>query len=345
MLKLLSIVFKVAVALIVMAAVILYVAAHTDIPQGVKNEGIKGIEEPSFVSLLLSMNDFKRIKDIGFNTLVVIPPHPVIFGKPRTLPFLSSATALVVKKAHLQGLSVMIVPEIILSDKEKKLTNDRLFRDDVIEISRNWAEFSEKYKVEYLSPLKDPEKIFGEANAITWSLEVLPEIRERFKGKIAAYLGSGIRLKQGKNTVAMFSASMSEAEKPVNIFVFTPEIRGYDFMILSAVPPKEVRNINLYTIDLRRAMVLIKTNSLRSGSGSVIMSGLNTPISPTVYFGEEYGPVVTEKQQAELVSTTLKMVGSSSAGFILTGWSSDGFGIKDREAEKQAREALKSAKE
>ncbi len=339
--KLVWLLVKISVLLLLFAFMYIYFDTNFDIPQGVSYETIKAIEEPSFLSLLLSSQDFSRIREDGFNTIVITVKHPVIGGRPRQLPFLYTATAFLIKKAHVNGLSVFLVPEITFKERNEKLFNDKIFKDDAILISRNWADFAKRYHVEYLSPLKTPEKIFGIEKGAIWALEVLPDIRERYDGKVAAYFGSALQLKKSKENVPIFSSCMSQNNNPQNLYLFVPEIRGYDFIVLSAVPLKEIRNFDLFAVDMKRYVPKLKLSALRNGSGTVVFSGLNAPVSPTDYFGREFGPVVTEKEQAELIKSLLELMSQTGTGFIVTGWSNSSFGIRGRLAEEAAKSVIK----
>lgn len=332
--KFIFVALKILFLIFLLSFAYVYIDSNFDIPQGVSHNDIKAIEEPSFLSLLLSSQDFSKIRENGFNTLVITIPHPVIGGRPRILPFTYTAVAFLTKRAHVNGLSVFLVPEITYKERDEKLFNDRLFKDDAILIARNWADFAKRYHVEYLSPLKNPDEVFGIDKGTIWSLEVLPDIRERYKGKVAAYFGSAIRLKNSQGSIPVYSASMSQTGKPQNLFLFTPEVRGYDFIVLSAVPPKEIRNFSLFAVDIRRYIPKLKLSALRNGSGTVVFSGLNSPVVPTEYFGKDFGPVITEKEQAELLKSLLEIMKTTNSGFIVTGWSNSSFGIKRKPAEK-----------
>lgn len=339
--KLIWLIVKILILLFLLAFIFIYFDSNFDIPQGVAHEDIRAIEEPSFYSLLFSSQDFSRIKENGFNTIVITVQHPVIGGRPRHLPLLYTATAYLVKKAHVNGLSVFLVPEITFKERDKKLFNDIIFKDDAILIARNWADFAKRYHVEYLSPLKTPEEIFGAEKGIVWALEVLPDIRKRYDGKVAAYFGKALQLKKNQDNIPIFSSCMSQSNQPQNLFLFVPEVRGYDFIVLSAVPPKEIRNFNLFAVDMKRYVPKLKLSALRNGSGTVVFSGLNAPLSPTNYFGKDYGPVITEKEQAELIKSLLELMEQTGTGFIVTGWSNSSFGIKGRPAEKTANSVIK----
>jgi hypothetical protein len=327
----------------VLVGSLLYLNAQFDIPEAVKNEGIRAIEEPNFLRQFVATRDFPRMKETGFNTVVVTVPNPLVSGKPRVIPLAQSAAAFIVKKAHLNGLSVMLVPEVTYEKAEPSLFSSDVFKDELVDVARVWAEFAERYNVEYFVPLKNPPTMLGQKKAAVFAAEVLPEVRERYKGKVIADCGNGLLLESTEGVTPLFSACMSTNDRPANVYVAVPDIRAYDYVMFTFVPPAEVRNFDLYATDARRAISALKKAALRRGSGSVLVRGLTAPVSPTTFFGETYGPVVTEGQQAELVSRMLEAVSDLNVGFVLCGWGDASFGLKGRPAEAAARKVLSPA--
>lgn len=340
MFKILKIVFKIAAGLLILLLAYLMLVSHFDIPQSVEHQEIKALEEPSYIGQIYSIRDYGKIKKDGFNTLVITPPHPIIRNKPREIPFIFSITAYLVKKAHLSGLSVCLAPKITFKEEDRKLFSDRVFQDDLIEISRKWAEFSEKYNVEYYIPVKNPDDMFSRQQTENWYMQVIPDVRERYKGKVGAYFKNNISLEPTRSSISFFSASMSDMQEKNNIFVKIPDIRGYDFIVITVIPPKEVRNIKLFSSDLSRIISGLKRASIRNGLGKVVISGLNVPVFPTKWFGVDYGPVVTRKQQSELVRSNLETVLSNSCDFILIGWRTPAIGIKGTQTEQAVKKVL-----
>lgn len=342
----LSLVRKLVLAiagLVALAGLLLYVNSKVDIPEGVRVAEVRAIEEPAFAAQLLDIADFARMRAAGFNTVVVSVPNPVISGKPRLVPLASSAVALIVKKAHLAGLAVMLVPEVTYERPDAALFASAPFRDDLVNVSRGWAEFAESYHVEYFVPLRDPAGLLGVEKGHLFLAEVLPEVRERYRGKVVADLGQALLLESTAGATPMFSASMSTNDRPSNLYLAEPDARAYDYALVTFVPPVEVRNFELYAVDARRALATLKRVALRKGAGRVIARGLNAPVAPTGLFGDDYGPVVVEKQQAELVGALLETAKDANVGIVLTGWRDPAVGVRGRPAEDAARAALGGA--
>lgn len=345
MLKIFKLVFKIILAVTLIGFIYLYGLSNFDIPASVKHDSVEAVEINSIVQMLVYTSDLKKIKEDGFNTVLITVPYFVYGEKPRTLPLMFSAAGLLVKRAHLNELSVMLVPEINMTGVSDELKRDPVFKDEVILVSRRWAEFSEKYHVEYYSPLKNPDEIFSKEGTELFLREVFPDIKERYSGSTVLFVSSSLSTEAtGSLTLPVYSLSLSGPEGKKNMFIWIPNVKGYDYFVYTFIPFAESRDLGLFTQDIREAVAGLKRSSMRSGFGKPIVRGLNSPVQKIPLLNLGFGPVITEEQQAEFVANNISLMRSMNTGFIITDWSSPGLGIKNRPVEKTIQEKLAGEK-
>lgn len=345
MLKLTKLAFKILLAVIIILFVYLYGLSNFDIPTSVEHDSIKAVELNSLTQMLTYTSDLKRIRDDGFNTVLITIPYFVYGEKPRTLPLMFSAAGLLVKRSHLNELSVILVPEINMAGVSDGLKQNPVFKDEVILVSRRWAEFSEKYNVEYYSPLKNPDEIFGREGTELFLREVLPDINHRYSGSTVVFVSSSLSKEAtGSLALPVYSLSLSSPGSKKNIFIWIPDVKGYDYVVYKFIPFADSRDLSLFTQDTREAIYGLKRASLRNGLGKPIIYGLNSPVQKIPLLKLGFGPVITEEQQAEFVAGNISLMHSTDTGFIIIDWSSPGMGIKNRPVEESIRQTLAGEK-
>lgn len=171
---------------------------------------IAGNWEPSTEHMLKIIAEEKgNIKSLGVNTISVVPNYIFENGK----PVLSAGKVGPVKvigdpkqyhidqiiKAKEVGFAVLLVPDVVGGDNIKvEGLNLEQFLEEAKKISLEWAQIAEKYQVEYFAPQNEFDYVldfnFSHPNENNrqkyvdinnqWHKDVLPQIRERFKGKI-----------------------------------------------------------------------------------------------------------------------------------------------------------------
>lgn len=138
MLKIVKLALKILTGVLLVAFVYLYGLSNFDIPASVEHDSLHAVELDSLSRMLIYTGDLKKIKEDGFNTVVITVPYFVYGEKPRTLPLMFSATGLLVKRAHLNELSVLLVPHINMTGVPDELRSDPVFKDEVVLVARRW---------------------------------------------------------------------------------------------------------------------------------------------------------------------------------------------------------------
>lgn len=173
-------------------------------------EVIKGNWEPSpnYMDKLMK-NEIEDLKNLGVNTVSVVAEYKLKADGSYKLdvgPFGSEKTIKNnLELAKENGFAVLLSPNFVggtLPDYIKKETDVDLEKYKQIsrEIALYWAEIAEAYQVEYFAPQNEFDLIM-EMNftdnkqekvqlASDWHKEILPEIKEKFKGKTMAKMAN-----------------------------------------------------------------------------------------------------------------------------------------------------------
>lgn len=177
---------------------------------------VKGVWEPATAAgHHLIKNSLPELRDLGVNTIHVIPMNDYINGEHMLrsvrlgAPGLGSLGFLMgekaerdfidrVVKAKKAGFAVSIMPGYSRQNIET-ITDLDAFDEYALQQARKWAQIAEEYQVEYFSPLNEYDNLMfnmGLSGAAlvervnSWNRKVLDEIRPIFKGKIILKVSS-----------------------------------------------------------------------------------------------------------------------------------------------------------
>lgn len=323
---------------IILALVVFYIYGNFDFPESSSKKPVNGIKIDSFYGFVFKTSDLNTIKNTGFNTIVVSPPILVIQGRVITPPFSYTNLGFIARKAHLAGLNVMVMPEVIRLDNEKQYLKNRLFKDYLLAYHQSLAKFCEKANIRFFCISPSSYKLF-EGEEIKWLEDTASECKLYYKGAIGYLVDDIIRRKDPDGyKMEMLCLKGSLTGRTVSLKVLSA--KGFDFIVYSSFPPPEARNLELYTVDFLNLQQKLKNISQRNGLGEVFYFGLN--VSKGAVPNERLiAPVVTKSQQRLFLENILKIAVKNNINFIVYDWDSKEFGINEDNILKIVEASLK----
>ncbi|MHB9111076.1 MAG: hypothetical protein ACYC4D_00375 [Thermoleophilia bacterium] len=285
----------------------------------------KGISEPRPDAWKEMANDSERLLRDGFNIVALSPPVLVTQragGQPRVI--LEGAAGSVPGTAedlHQAGLAVFISPTTAAAGFEPQLeTSDAILRQ-LTEDTVQWAETAEQVKAELFSPLADYNLALGTGTANKWSAEVLPLVRQKYRGEIVARVVPDI------NTTVKGAGAVHDYE--------LLDFRGYDYLMLYVQPYGS-------TFDPARFDVYVD-EMIKRANAIAARDGLKGVLVEFGGWREETGvdtvdgPVLGEGGQAVLAERMIQIALPQTKGIFWRGWTLPGRGAKDHMVEASLR--------
>lgn len=146
-----------------------------------------------------SIADPAQLKEMGVN-LVAFPVMYQVdkkggevkhFGE--TADRIDKQVISTIRKYKKAGLAILLTTQIRYLPKGQRgepqgipevLQNDPKFFESFNSLVLHWADIAEKENVEFFAPTNEPEYMMGPWQGISWSKEILPEVRKRYRGKV-----------------------------------------------------------------------------------------------------------------------------------------------------------------
>lgn len=291
---------------------------------------IKGNWEPSsFHMAKMLTEDSDRIRELGVNTVSVSVEYSI--DKDAT-PLLNNESQLIsnIAKAKEKGFAVLVAPNFVgASGHNFKEEGINITRDEYLKISEEialkWAEFAEKYKVEFFAPQNEFNGMIGanftqndaEVAQITsdWHRRVLPKIKEVYSGKLLMKLSA---IQDGIDA------------------------KGYDFVGITVFHGND--NLESFRKKLSSQYQILKNTAEKSGTKWLVSEAWFAYGGPffnqtTNRTGESLDELQDDYFEASF-EEYLKLTDNPS-GYIFIAWIMPGMDIKNRPAEKVIKEYFK----
>lgn len=337
--KLIKFSFTIIFSVLILVLAVFYVYGNYDFPDSKIEKPIKGVRVGSLYSFIFKTSDLSKIKDAGFNAVLISPPVFIYGGRVFSPPFSFTATGFITRKAHLNGLNVIVMPEVIKLDKRKDYLNERLFKDYLLAYHQQLARFCEKAHVNYFVISPSAYRLPSE-NSIKWLEETCSECRVYYKGKIG-FLIDDLFVKPDAKSYTIELLCLKGSLTGLEVGLNVPVVKGFDAVFFSSFPPPETRNLELYSVDFTNLQEKLQRISLRNGLGEPFYCGLNVALE-TAKYKKALAPVVTKEQRQIFLERMLKLAVKNGLNFIIWDWDSNAFSIKDDALLEDIRKQLRN---
>ncbi len=292
---------------------------------------IKGIWEP-WPPIELAQ-DMERVKEDNINLVsfgpLVIYPAVQFFYEPLMFNLM--------KQAKKNGLAVHIAPQAFGPGGAEPGNVDEKDIEKYTEKVIGWAKISEKYGVEYFSPMTEADYVLGPDRAVEWHKEVLPEIREVYSGKVIAKWTPRCGCVTDMD-IGLLDCVAAEHEFGYNWTIATLQrvvaSKDYDGVMLDVFPPDNIEELETFHEWFEDSVK--KTSSEAKKYNIPIYIGEFATATEKPKFLEKImgGPLVSKEEQAEFTARYLDAVMPYYDGVIYCGWSLPGYGVKDKPVEQ-----------
>ncbi len=242
-------------------------------------------------------NDIEKMRTDGVNVICVSPMYIILSDgslksvgeSPEWDGHAEELYIEYIKKVHNAGFAVYLtidpVPvEPLNSWQIEPLSGERKerFIEEFTQVALYWAEIAEKEKVELFSPMNEPETFLGDRDGVKWSKDILPEVRERFKGDVI---------------VKFADIGPENLEKYSNL-------TGYDYLAIDVYDndPDELRE-RLRVEIIPRAVDLVEKYDMKG-----------------FVFGEMGGDVKDKELLAKVLDVFFEESWNYSKGYFVSGW-------------------------
>lgn len=304
--------FLTLIGLFTIALIVYIISTRMNIPtERIYPSYLKGVWEPQ--PPVGMAGDMKRIKEDNINLISLGPAIHVPLLGAKTLYFEA------IKTAKKEGLAVHIAPQAFGPNApDPDAVDDETLEEYTAKVLE-WAELSEKYGIEYFSPLNEADITLHTDRAIEWHNEVLPELRKVFSGKILAKWACNVN----EETACREKIRAS---------------KDFDGVMIDIFPPNEKEALEQFYVDLEE-IVRVTSEEAKQLGLTIVIGEFAIPVEKSK-FTEAITPgaIVSEEEQAEFTSRYLDIVMPYYDGVIYCGWFLRDYGIKDRPVEQVIRE-------
>lgn len=282
----------------------------------------RGIAEPRADAWQDMARDSGRLLEDGFNTVTLSPPVLItarLGGQPRVILEGEAASAETFTEVfHEKGLAVHLAPttQIAGLSEQQEPTASTLshLEEDVL----RWSEKAELSQAELFSPLSRYNLVLGTDAANRWSAKVLPLVKQRYHGPLAAKV----------------TPDLGDPPAPGGIHDFEKlNLRGYDFLMIDIYPRGERYDpaaFQSYVNDvLSRAAAVAQRDGLKGIM--VEFGGWRKPAGADGLTGPLLGG---EEGQAQMAELFLEAATPRTQGIFFNGWTLPGRGAKDFRVEE-----------
>lgn len=150
------------------------------------NEKIQGYWCSEGPNAYKDLNDADEMKRVGINTITFSPS--LSHDQEGNVTELRNSEIYVKKtinKAHRAGIRVMLeTTPMNMAAVNPKVKNVKLFQDQMTKYALKYADIAEKYNVEFFAPIVEPVHHMSAQEADEWLHELLPKIKEVYKGPV-----------------------------------------------------------------------------------------------------------------------------------------------------------------
>ncbi|MHB8791732.1 MAG: hypothetical protein ACYC6O_00100 [Thermoleophilia bacterium] len=285
----------------------------------------KGITEPRADAWEEMPSDSERLHRDGFNIVTLSPPVLITQragGQPRVI--LEGAAGSVpgtTGDLHQAGLAVFISPTTAAAGFEPQLETSDAILKQLTEDSVRWAETAEQTQAELFSPLADYNLALGTETANKWSAEVLPLIRQKYRGEVVARVVPDI------NTTVKDAGAVRDYE--------LLDFKGYDYLMLYIQPYGSTFDPARFDIDVDELIKRANAIAARDGLKGVLVEFGGWREEAGVDTVE--GPILGEGGQAVLAERMIQSALPRTKGIFWRGWTLPGRGAKDHMVEASLR--------
>lgn len=253
-----------------------------------------------------------RLKDDGINTIAVfinLNWSGGVLSWPRPN---REAVQKTIEEAHMLGMHVYLrMEDPVFRTPEEWPRMESQFPQFVLEA----AELAERSQVSLFAPLTEPNRWIGYKKADEWMQQMLPAVRDRYKGKLV------YQVDVGKDWDMNF--------------------KGYDYIAIDYYAPRG-RKLDLASFRLELGSHIDKALGYANRDGldgvligeTAVMS--KKPEQPTGS-GQPF-PSVTESEQAEYIHALVQEAKGKTKGVFYFGWNHPLTGIKDTPAEQALKD-------
>lgn len=290
----------------------------------------KGIYEPRAESWQDLLADAGRLRADNINSVTISPPVLISqrAGKrPRIiLEGEAAAAADATAAAHRAGFAVHLSLTTSSPDLSPRVDPIGPVLNQLSEDTLRWAESAEEEKVEIFTPLNDYNLVLGTEAAAAWSESIVPRIREKYNGLLAA--------KVVPDTDEPPPPGMPYGFEQLNY-------RGYDYLMLDILPQGTTFDqdaFNKYAGEvLKRAALVAQRDGLKG-----IMIGEFGGWREPAGAGKVEGPVLGAEGQATMAEQFLNLAKPQTAGAFYLGWTLPGRGAKGFPVEEALKKGFGS---
>jgi len=189
-----------------------------------------------------------------------------------------------IKMAHNAGLGVFLTIDFVyLQDLEVPEKIKKIAMKNCKSVALYWAEIAEREGVELFAPINEPTQIFGLKEGIEWLEDILPQLKQKFKGELV---------------VKFFGPEVGDFSK-------YGSISGYDYL-----------SLHVYAIDVSEEEFF---NYLENKVIPFANWGVKKYNLKGYLFGE-MGVPLQEKNQAQIFQKFFEQTWNSAKGYFLCGW-------------------------
>lgn len=289
--------------------------------QRIQIDFYRGINEPRPYDWNLLLSDADRLRANGFNSVTLEPPVLITEragGRPRVILEGAAVTAPgLVDKIHEQGFAVFLAPTTASPGFSEKVTADEAALERLGEKASEWALVAEEHKVELFAPLSRCNLVLGTDAARAWLKDVLPAVREVYKGPVAA------------KVVADLDQPVAGAAHDFELLDYS----GYDYLVIDIHPWGEYYSEESFMAYAAQVTERAAQVAERDGLSGVIIGDLRlgrSAGSPDLRKGE---PSLTAEQQANAVKLIAESLTPAIKGAFFFGWTLPAYGARDYPAE------------
>lgn len=276
---------------------------------------MKGVWEPDYLfSFPFMAKDMKRIKDNNINIISLGPP---IHAPAPVTKVIKLQVLRIIKAAKKEGIAICISPQAMGPfPPNPDAVDDRKLEKYTARVLK-WADFSEKYGVEYFSPLSEAGLCLHKDRAIEWQNKLLPELRKRFSGKIYTKWANY----HTPECIELLRAS-----------------KDFDGVMFDIFPPDEKELLEEFYIELEERVKATSEEAKRLNL-SIAIGEFAIPTSKGKLTEEIVpGPVVSKEEQAEFTAKYLDIVMPYYDGVLYCGWLLDNYRMKGNPVEQVIKE-------
>jgi len=312
---------------VVLLWIVLSIITPLRVPDSNSVDYVKGVWMPDPRDVFQSYFEMNRMKGDGINTLSIGPFAINHVFSIVQKPFYAAY----VKKAHRKGFVVHMAVNSWGPWTDTKMDHSEM-KDYLTKEANYWAQFSEKYNIEYFSPQNEHDVLLGTKVGAEWAQEILPQIRDLYKGEVVLKVG---QIFTDQDTDFDYDINIkSFTDEEMNMSVRFSDASGYDYLMIDIFPTDIEERNDLFLDDLGSILNIANEEVEKKDLKGVMIGEFAYPLYKPSYSEEIMpGAVVTEEDQAKYIADYLDVAMPNVNGVIYCGWSMKGYGFRGYPAE------------